>query len=83
MSNLNIKIKDGVRLRDPVGGAVLDNSVTHTVPNNKFWRRRISDGDVIDTSKPEILPPETAVKKERIEDVKLMPKSDPKQIGGK
>lgn len=81
MSNLNIKLKEGVRLRNPVDGAVLDNSVTHVVPNNKFWRRRLKDGDVVKAEAPavtaEIIEPKAVGTKN------VLPNQNKKlQIGG-
>lgn len=40
-----VKPKDGLRVRDPVKGSALPENGAD-VPDNTFWRRRISDGDV-------------------------------------
>lgn len=40
-----VKPKNGLRVRDPVKGSALPENGAD-VPDNTFWRRRISDGDV-------------------------------------
>ncbi|NIG74035.1 DUF2635 domain-containing protein [Klebsiella sp. Ap-873] len=40
-----VKPKDGVSVRDPVKGSPLPQYGAE-VPDNTFWRRRLSDGDV-------------------------------------
>ncbi|WPU24999.1 DUF2635 domain-containing protein [Cedecea neteri] len=40
-----VKPKDGVSVRNPVKGSPLPQSGAE-VPDNTFWRRRLSDGDV-------------------------------------
>lgn len=46
MSNLEIKLKEGLRLRNPIDATLLESGIVYTVPNDKFWRKRLRDGDV-------------------------------------
>lgn len=46
-----VKPQDGLSVRDPVKGAPLPKNGAE-VPDNTFWRRRISDGDVTLVTSP-------------------------------
>lgn len=45
---LTIKPAKGVRVRDPDTGEHLD-AAGATVPRNRYWLRRLKDGDVVET----------------------------------
>jgi len=46
-----IKPAKGVQVRDPATGEHLDPSGA-TVPRNRYWLRRLKDGDVVEARAP-------------------------------
>lgn len=49
--HLFVKAADGLCIVDPATGKAIDHDGAF-VPNSKYWRRRLEDGDVIETAMP-------------------------------
>jgi hypothetical protein len=50
MNQLFLKPQDGVQVRHPNGKRLADDG--ETVQDSPYWRRRISDGDVVQGKAP-------------------------------
>jgi len=52
--NIKIKIKAGLKLRDPITGNIMDCGRAVNVKRTQFWLRRLQDGDceLVKSEKP-------------------------------
>jgi len=70
--NLTIKIKSGLKIRDPKTMALMECEKTYSVPPSQYWLRRLRDGDCVKVENNKI---ENNVVKKKINSKKKESKS--------